>query len=1262
MPQHPLTVLNVNSDKAALYFSSRVLRDAHFRVLEAETIQQASALARQRPDLIIVDTRLEKTTRCEICRAAQTTRPFPGIPVLYLVSGLDDVVGDASCPLGMRCGNLHWPASAGTLLATVRELLMPPASAEKISDEHHELLGRLTLAASYQVDRLGIVLEWGSSAERLFGWNAREAVGRFLPTVDDEHRGEFLSMLASALRGQPLYRWESERRTKNGQMLTVAISMLPIFSADDSVNRVQIVAADISETRRLQTELQQLSSVVLSSEDFICIFRKTGEIEFINPAGLRLIGLTPVSTTELGLAQIAPAATCARIHQVAVPRTSTQASFVEEMALINADGNEIPVSLQVVRLGPADSGRLAIVARDIRVQKATEQRLQRLNRIHLMLGKCSQAIQKAADETSLFAAVCHLLTDIGGYRFAMVSLMFPDPEQKLLPASWSGDDSATPAELLTYWNPDHPRGQGPSGTAARTGKTVIRHDVGAASDLSPWAAINARLGLRAAIALPLIHGTQSFGVLSIYAAEARVFDAEETRLLEDLSKQFAHGMHALRAETERNENEATLRLFSGAIESTLDGVMITDAQRPDHPIVYVNPAFTRITGWENDEVLGKSGRILVANELQQPEMEVIRHALRGRTTGQAVLRCFRKDGQFFWNELHVAPIRNARQETTHYVSVISDVSERILREGQLAHLAMHDPLTGLANRTLLNDRLRQAIARADRDERLVALLLIDLDRFKQVNDSLGHGTGDMLLHMVASRLKGLALESDTLARLGGDEFVLLLTDLENELDVPRTGQMLIDQLSMPFEINGEEIVVTPSIGAAIYPLNATDPENLLRLADVAMYSAKESGRNTFRHFAPEMNQRSQHQLTLEKDLRHALERNELVLYYQPKADLYSGNITGCEALIRWQHPEHGLVPPAQFIPLAEASGIIVPIGSWVLREACRQAAQWQREGLPPLRVAVNLSPLQFRQPDLVEQVAKELANSGLDPCWLELEVTESLVMDNPEAATDFLNRLKKMGVRLAMDDFGTGYSSLSYLKRFPFDVLKIDRSFVQNIVSEPDDAVIAVAVIAMAHSLGLHVIAEGVEDEAQMRYLRSHLCDEIQGYLFSRPLPAAELAAFLRDPRSLAVLTDSSDRQERTLLLVDDEPDILNSLKRLLRRSGYRILTAGSGAEGLELLALNSVQVIVSDQRMPIMNGSEFLSRVKSLYPDTMRIVLSGYTELAALTDAINRGAIYKFVTKPWDDDELREVIREAFITHGHRAGTPDQQADGGGI
>ncbi|MBL8421775.1 MAG: diguanylate cyclase, partial [Dechloromonas sp.] len=658
------------------------------------------------------------------------------------------------------------------------------------------------------------------------------------------------------------------------------------------------------------------------------------------------------------------------------------------------------------------------MARDIRAQKKAEIDLRKLNRILEMLSKCSLVIQQEHDEKELLYAVCRLLTQNGGYRFAMISLIVPDPDQRLQPAAWSGDDNATADELATCWDPDHERGRGPTGIAVRTGQVIIRHDVDLAPpEYSPWQGLNERLGLRSMIALPLEHDTKCFGALSIYSAQTNAFSAEEADLLQNFSRQLAHGINALRAESARIENEVRLLLLSGAIESTLDGVVISDAQQPDHPILYVNPAFARITGWDADEVLGKNVRLLVAGVLNQREVQLIRQALRVGTAGQAVLRCFRKDGQMFWNELHVAPIRNAHQAVTHYVSVVADVSERIQRESQLAHLATHDPLTGLANRTLFNDRLQQAIARAQRDGRQLAVLLIDLDNFKQVNDTLGHGAGDVLLHMVASRLKVLVQESDTLARLGGDEFVLLLADLENDLKVPRTGQLVIEKLAAPFNIGGEEVFVTPSIGAAIYPLDAGDAENLLRLADVAMYEAKEGGRNAFRCFAPEMSQRSQNHIALEKDLRRALERGELLLHYQPKTDLYSGQVTGVEALVRWQHPVRGLVPPAQFIPLAEETGLIVALGAWVLREACRQTRQWQLDGLSPLRVAVNLSPIQFRQTDLVERVEQTLVETGLDPGCLELEVTETLVMDNPEIAADFLMRLKQMGIRLAMDDF-----------------------------------------------------------------------------------------------------------------------------------------------------------------------------------------------------------------------------------------------------
>lgn len=1245
MPKTTLTALNVNSDRAVLYFSSRILSDAGFRVLEAGTVPEAVALAGQHPDLIIVGAQLERSARCKICRAVQA------VPVLHLIAAVEDAIASADCPQHLRCGNLLWPASPEALLATVRDLLHqadPEAAQKDALSGADELIGRLVLAADYQVAEDGSVVEWSGAAALMFGWSAEETVGTFLPTVRPENRDDFLAALASAWHGQPLYRWENVRQASNGKLLCVSSSFLPIFDDTGKVSRIQIVSVDVSENQRLQDELQRISSIILNSRDFVCIVRRGGEVEFLNPAAEQWGGETCGGHHELRLEHLLPAAACERLQQVGLPRASVEAVFFDELVFRDAAGRALPVSVQVLLVGGPGSERFAIVARDISAQKEAAGSLQRLNRIYRLFGKCGQAIQSVRDENELLASVCELITGIGGYRFAQISLIVPGAEQKLQPVAWSGDERATASELVVFWDPDHERGGSPCGVAVRTGRSVVGHDLDNGEKYAPWRPVIRRLGLRSVLAIPLQHGTGSFGVLSIYCEQENRFEAQEVQLLEDIARQLSQALHTLRVEKARAEAEARLRLFSGAIEATLDGVMLTDALRPDHPIIYINPAFTQITGWEAEEVIGRSGRMLVA-DLEQPGLETIRRILRSRGAGHALLRCVRRDGSLFWNELHVAPVCSEAQEVTHYVSVISDVSDRIQRENQLAHLATHDPLTGLANRTLLNDRLRQAIARAVRDERMVGVMLIDLDRFKQINDVLGHGAGDVLLHMVATRLRAVALESDTVARLGGDEFVLLLSDLDRREDVARTAELLLEHLSAPFLIDDEELCVTLSIGAAIFPDDATDPENLLRLADLAMYEVKESGRNAFRSFSPEMGAHSQQQMVLENDLRRVLERDELVLHYQPKADLYSGQLAGVEALLRWQHPEHGLIPPARFIPLAEEIGMIVPIGVWVLREACRQARAWQMQGLPPLRVAVNLSPRQFNEPNLVEQIGEILTTTGLDPSWLELEVTESLVMANPEAAADYLRRLKKMGISLAMDDFGTGYSSLGYLRRFPFDVLKIDRSFVQNITTEPDDALIAVAVIAMAHSLKLHVVAEGVEDERQMRYLRAHLCDQIQGYLFSPPLPPDEATAFLRSAPKLPNISNPSERPERTLLLVDDEPDILHSLQRLLRRNGYRILTASSAAEGLELLAMNNVQVIVSDQRMPMMTGAEFLGRVKVLYPETIRIVLSGYTELNALTDAINRGAIYKFVTKPWDDQELREIIHDAFVTHERR-------------
>ena len=429
----------------------------------------------------------------------------------------------------------------------------------------------------------------------------------------------------------------------------------------------------------------------------------------------------------------------------------------------------------------------------------------------------------------------------------------------------------------------------------------------------------------------------------------------------------------------------------------------------------------------------------------------------------------------------------------------------------LATMAYYDALTGMPNRTLLQDRLHQAMIDADRHERLVALLFLDLDRFKHINDTFGHERGDELLKKVAKRLLECVRPGDTVARPGGDEFNVMLADVAKVDDVSRVAQRIIDAFSVPFELDGRELFITCSVGIALYPFDDRGIETLYRNADAAMYHAKDEGRNNFQFYSAEMNAQSAQRLALENALRRALERDELRVFYQPQVDLNSGRIVGAEALVRWQHPELGLVSPADFIPLTEETGLIVPIGEWVLRQACAQARAWQNAGLPPIRVAVNFSARQLRQRDLYDVVTAALQQAGLAPEWLEVELTESLVMHDVNRTIDVLRGLKQMGVTVAVDDFGTGYSSLSYLQRLPIGVIKIDRAFIEHISDNPDDAAIAKAIIALAKSLQLKTVAEGVETGAQADFLRRHGCDVMQGYYFSRPLPADKFIQLLKE-------------------------------------------------------------------------------------------------------------------------------------------------------
>ncbi|HEX7641649.1 MAG TPA: EAL domain-containing protein [Burkholderiaceae bacterium] len=742
----------------------------------------------------------------------------------------------------------------------------------------------------------------------------------------------------------------------------------------------------------------------------------------------------------------------------------------------------------------------------------------------------------------------------------------------------------------------------------------------------------------------LVLGTALTVLLALYIQ----FQADRSRriaaLVEKRTGELVEANRLLAQDNEaRRVAEQALRMRERAIEASNNAVVITSAAAPLFPIEYVNPAFQRITGFSAQDVIGRSCSILWGKDSEQSGMREILQSGMEQREGHATMRNYRKDGTPFWCEIFIAPVRDDAGKVEHFVAIQYDITETRHYQEELETLTNRDGLTGLANRNLLNDRLSQAIVHASNHRQILWIAYLDLDRFKFVNDAVGHKVGDRLLRQVARRLEAALRNSDTVARVGADEFILVLEERADELEVADDLQNLLDAIAKPLNDDGHEFFLTGSIGVAAYPNDGNDAETLIKHADIAMYRAKELGRNNAQFFTAMMNQRALERLRIESDLRNALERQEFLLHYQPQVDLNTGRVLGVEALLRWQHRELGLVPPGRFIALAEETGLIVPLGAWVLQTACRQVKQWQDEGLGPLRVAVNLSARQFGQKDLVESVAETLLETGLDPACLEIELTESLVMTDVERAIGVLRNLKSLGVKLSIDDFGTGYSSLSYLKRFPIDVLKIDQSFVRDIALDPEDAAIAAAIISLAHSLRLHVIAEGVETEAQLTFLRRHGCDQMQGYYFSRPLAAADMQRMLAAGTGLAPSSERSRTRRQTVLTVDPDPHVGTALARVLRSEGYEILHARTPEEAFDMLALHEIGVIIADERLGTMNGIEFFRRVKDIHPQAMRIMLSGFIVAEALVDAVNRGEIFRFHGKPWDDQSLRDDVREAF-------------------
>lgn len=585
-------------------------------------------------------------------------------------------------------------------------------------------------------------------------------------------------------------------------------------------------------------------------------------------------------------------------------------------------------------------------------------------------------------------------------------------------------------------------------------------------------------------------------------ARARIAGPIELKVV---ARQFNH-MLDVRADAEEALRDSEERLHS-IVHMASEAFVVVNAQ---FHVILFNPRAEAIFGYTMAAVTGSGiDRFIPPRLREMLRQDLEKLATDGphsiRMSDQADMCGLRSNGEEFPVEMSLTMI--ARNGNPLYSLVINDISERRRDEARLDKLANYDPVTALPNRAMFRQRLQRALVHAQRFNEELAVLFIDLDRFKNVNDAVGHDAGDRVLRAMGDRIRASLREVDTLACLGGDEFAVLLEKVTDARIVGSVGRKLLTAIAEPLMLDGQEYHITASIGVSTYPADGSEATMLFTGADIAMQRVKEHGMNNLQFYSEAINAHSIARLSLETALRHALERNEFQLHYQPKVEIASGRITGMEALVRWMRPESGMVSPADFIPLAEETGLIVPIGAWVMKTACERNYAWQRQGMPLLRVAVNLSVRQFALVNLVSDVARVLDASGLDPQWLELEITESMVMDHPDQAIRTLRQLKSMGITLAIDDFGTGYSSLGYLKRFPIDFIKIDRSFIKDIPGNSDDAIITRTIIDMTHNLRLKVVAEGVETEAQVNFLREYACDEIQGFFYSRPLPED---AFLR--------------------------------------------------------------------------------------------------------------------------------------------------------
>lgn len=867
---------------------------------------------------------------------------------------------------------------------------------------------------------------------------------------------------------------------------------------------------------------------------------------------------------------------------------------------------------------------------------------------HRTLSASNRALLRATDETSELREVCRLLVEVGNYPFAWIGYAQHDAKKSIRPVAHFGVDGSFLEQLDLTWD-ETGLGLGAVGSAIRTGLPIIAQESGDENPgMLPWRRIAHLHGFTSVLGLPLRINGQVVGAVGICAEDLEAFnDKDEVRLLEEAVDDLAFAIETLRARQRQHDTEEAYHRISRQnaliLESAAEGIYGIDAQGL---INFINPAAAAMLGYDKDDLIGCNSHEAFhhswpdGSSYRTEDCPIFLATFSGNAVNKKQEIFWHRDGTPIPVEISSSPIIE-NDILQGAVITVTDISERKRYLEQLERKSNFDELTELPNRNLLQDRLNHAIEHCRQDAHLLAVLVININQFRKVIDSLGHASGDLILQNIAGRLRMLDDETDTLARTGGDEFVWI-SEVTHAEEAAINAKAALEALEKPIHAGEREVFLTASIGISIFPRDGADSETVLKNATTAMHRAKGMGEHRFSFYATEMNARSLERLDMESALRRALNNEELVLYYQPQLNLHTGAIYGAEVLLRWMHPRRGLIPPSEFIPMAEASGLIVPIGEWVLRTACSQNKAWQNAGFPDVALAVNISPRQVDAYDIAKLTHSILQEYDLHPKWLELELTESTFMSDAEAFIDTIKQLKDIGVMLSIDDFGTGYSSLSYLKRFDIDRLKIDQSFVRDITHDPNAAAITLAIMALAKSLGMTTIAEGVETQAQLNFLRSRGCDEMQGYFFSKPQPGAEFMKLLQNGSRLNFGHEQTELKQ-TLLLVDDAPETLAILQTTLQSTGCTILTARSGLDALHQMAAHEVGVVIADSRASASDGVDFLSKIREIYPDTVRMILVSPTDTQSVAGALNQGDVFQFITKPWQDKKLLDATRAAL-------------------